>query len=230
MKITNTLKILSLTTIMTAGATGIKKVNANETFASNTLQTERTDTFKRIVSPEGTDDISVLSNAPSPNIVIAGKNKKAAIVVDVDNHTLYHYDKNGKPLKAYLVATGRKGTKRADGKILTHGTPTEEGISVVSHIEKYPYRTAPRNTKRRQTPGAFGRRALILLKVNPKTGETSSTGQFVHGNGDKSSLGKSVSHACIRMDNDVVEKEIAPNIERGMYVVFINSSPYEIVK
>lgn len=164
------------------------------------------DTFERTVPPQGTTDKDILMLAPNPEIKIKGENKKAKIVVDLSTNTLYKYNDEGKAESAYLIASGKPRT------------PTDKGIRIVSHVETYPYRTAPSRTKRRRNPGAYGPKAIILNKLNPETGEQSQTGEFIHGNNDKSSIGKYVSLGCMRMDNEVI-KQIAKEVKRGDIVI-----------
>ena len=164
------------------------------------------DTFERTVPPQGTTDKDILMLAPNPEIKIKGENKKAKIVVDLSTNTLYKYNDEGKAESAYLIASGKPRT------------PTDKGIRIVSHVETYPYRTAPPRTKRRRNPGAYGPKAIILNKLNPKTGEQSQTGEFIHGNNDKDSIGKYASLGCMRMDNEII-KQIAKEVKRGDIVI-----------
>ena len=158
------------------------------------------------IPPSGTTSQSVLKNAPSPNVTVAGKRKKAAIVVDLSTNVLYKYDKTGKATHAYLVASGKKST------------PTDPGLRVITNIERYPYRTAPAKTKRRRNPRDYGPRILILQKVDPRTGRRSPTGEFIHGNHNANSLGKYSSLGCIRMDNAVIIK-LAAEVQKGDLVL-----------
>lgn len=167
-------------------------------------ESENTDSFIKTITPQGTDDPKVLAKAPKPDIVIAGQAKKAGIVVDIDTNVLYTYDSNGNPTKAYLVASGQKST------------PTDRGIRIVSHKEKYPYRSA-KGTKRRRSPKDYGPFIIILRKIDPTTGEQSKTGEFIHGcrsyqDTFETDPERYVSHGCVRMDNEaIVEvKEVKP--------------------
>lgn len=144
------------------------------------------------VTPEGTSDPLVLINAPSPKTKIMGEEKSAIFVVDTKNHTLYQYDNAGNPICAYLVATGRKEK------------PTHKGVRIVSHVEQENYKTAPRNTVRYNNPSAFGPRIILLKTVDPETGKRGDNGEYIHGNNDPNSLGKSASGGCVRMDNKVI--------------------------
>lgn len=164
------------------------------------------DTIPVEILPEGTDAASVLKNAPSPKIKVCGKDTLVKIVVDVSQNVLYKYDDNGKPLKAYLVATGKPRT------------PTDKGLRVVIAVESYPYKSAPASTKRHKKPWDYGPKALILEKLDPETGRRFKTGEFIHGNNNPKSLGKYASLGCIRMDNEVI-KQIAKDAKRGDLVL-----------
>lgn len=166
------------------------------------------DVFEKVekVPPQGTDAKTILYNAPSPDIKILGEYKTATIIVDLSKNILYKYDEFGNPEKAYLIASGKKSS------------PTDEGVRLVTHIEKYPYKMAPAATKRRKQPWNYGPRIICLEKINPLTGEKSSTGEFIHGNNNPNSLGKYASLGCIRMDNEVI-KELASQVKKGDIVV-----------
>lgn len=156
--------------------------------------------------PKGSSETTILANAPSPSVMINGEAKSAIIVVDLSKNVLYKYDQNGTPEIAYRIASGKKST------------PTDPGVRIVTHIEKYPYRSAPAHTKRRRNPRAYGPNTICLNKINTKTGEQSSTGEFIHGNNDASSIGKYASLGCMRMDNEVI-KELSKQVKRGDIVI-----------
>lgn len=193
MRIENLIKTFALTT-----ALAIAPITANKIYAGDVVsQKESRDTFERSVTPQGTTDYKILSNAPKPNIIVAGKQKVAGIVVDLESNILYRYDSNGTPIKAYQVASGKESS------------PTQKGVRIVTHTEKYPYSKAPRRSYRRRHPRDFGAYILCLNKLNPETGEQSSTGQFIHGcrNYDKtfnSDPHRRVSHGCIRMEESAI--------------------------
>lgn len=178
----------------------------------------KADTFEKTSDIEVVDssrnntaiDMVDLANAPSPVVEIAGKQKKVGIVVDLAENKLYRYDSDGNVVDGYSVGTGRIGR---NGKSIT-GT----GIRRVHHVENYPYSSAP-GTKRSRNPKAYGPNVLYLTIINPKTGvEEGSNGEFIHGNNDASSIGKYVSHGCIRMDNDVI-KQFAREVKKGTLVL-----------
>jgi len=168
------------------------------------------DTFvKDSVPPSGTSDARFLAKAPSPKIKVCGVNKNAKFVIELGENILYTYDEQGQPTCAYRIASGKKST------------PTHTGVRVVSHIETYPYRTAY-GTKRKRNPSAYGPKIIILDILDTKTGETSQTGEFIHGNNDSTSIGKYASKGCMRMDNDVI-KELARNAKRGDIVLILRN-------
>lgn len=151
-----------------------------------------------------------LFDAPSPEITVNGKKMNATIVVDTETNKLYRYEKDGEVKDGYHVATGRIGR---NGRSIT-GT----GIRQVDHKETYPYSTAD-GTKRKKNPKAYGPKVLYLTVVNPKTGAIEgSTGEFIHGNNDASSIGTHASGGCIRMDNEVIKK-FAKEVPDGSYVL-----------
>ena len=159
-----------------------------------------------VVTAKGCMDSTVLKNAPEPYITIVNKPAQATMVVDLSTNVLYRYNSSGKAFIAYKIASGKKNT------------PTDKGVRVVTHVETYPYRYAPRHTKRRRNPSAYGPKVICLNKINTKTGEQSQTGEFIHGTNHPESIGKYVSMGCMRMDNEVI-KQIAKDVKRGDIVI-----------
>lgn len=147
---------------------------------------------------------SILAFAPDPRILVQGQEKILTFAVDVTNNILYHYDKEGNPIMGYRIASGK----------LTPDMQTDEGLRVVSHVETYPYKTAPSHTKRHKNPRDYGPRCIILDTFDPLTGKKGITGEFIHGNKDASCIGKHVSQGCMRMDNTVI-KNLAKDVKRG---------------
>ena len=185
-------------------------VNSSQIFA-RTPQKVVTNSFERSITPQGVKNPNALLKAPSPDIIIAGVKKKAGIVVDISTNILYRYDKDGNPINAYLIASGKKST------------PTNKGVRIVTHKENFPYRGAPRNSKRRRAPRDYGPMIICLNKIDTKTGEQSSTGEFIHGCRSYEDTfnkvpGRYVSHGCMRMDNNVI-KELAPQVKKGEIVI-----------
>lgn len=199
MKLLNTLQKISLTCAIAAIPLMPCRTSA---------QTKaKPDAFLKIhVEPKGSYDKNVLKGAPCSSIRIMGENKTAKIIVDLSRNILYKYDIQGNAEAAYLIASGKKST------------PTDKGVRIVTHTETYPYRTAPRHTKRRRNPGAYGPRVICLNKLNTETGEQDRTGEFIHGTNNLKTLGKYVSQGCMRMDNEVI-KQLAKEVKRGDIIV-----------
>lgn len=194
-----------------AAITGLT-LSKTPSYANNLPGKQGKDVFeKKSVSPEGTQDIQILSSAPSPDVRVCGINKKAKIVVDLKTNTLYTYNEYGQAQSAYSIASGKAST------------PTHAGVRIVSHTETYPYRTAPSHTKRRRNPRAYGPKVIILDALDTKTGERSSIGEFIHGNNDSSSIGKYASKGCMRMDNEVI-KQLSTSVKRGDIVIILGKN------
>ncbi len=204
MKISNTLKSFTIGCAMLS----IPNIS-NKAFSQNTIiqDTIQTDDFVVVTAPpEGTSDKEVLAGAPNPNIKIVGEDKIARFVIDLDKNVLYKYNIQGKPEMAYMIASGKRST------------PTGKGVRIVTHTETYPYKTAPISSKRRRSPKDYGPKIICVDIINPKDGTRRSTGEFIHGNNNFSSLGRYASHGCIRMDNEVI-KELSGIVKRGDIII-----------
>jgi lipoprotein-anchoring transpeptidase ErfK/SrfK len=204
MKIINITKTIALTSMISVAS--LKQANSSQIYSQEMQQ----DTFERSITPQGVKDTTILRLAPKPDIVINGKKKKAGIIVDLTKNILYRYDKNGNPINAYLIASGKKST------------PTDKGVRIVTHKEKFPYKSAI-GTKRRRSPRDYGPVVICLKKLDPKTGEQSKTGEFIHGcrSYEKTfelTPDRYVSHGCMRMDNGVI-KQLAPTVEKGEIII-----------
>lgn len=195
----------NLGTITTAGVILLTPLSVK----SQTPKTDLPeDTFTKTmeVPPSGTSERTVLLGAPSPEIYIEGEKKTATIVVDLSKNILYKYNEDGDAEYAYLVASGKKTA------------PTDPGVRIVTHIETYPYKSAPLSTKRRKNPGDYGPKIICLETLDPETGRRGKTGEFIHGNKNPNSLGKYASLGCIRMDNDVI-RQLSREVKRGDIVI-----------
>ena len=208
--------IISAITAFSAGHTGNISSNhyamANSEpllsmASSNSSDSYSISSVPKILPKEGSREPEVLAKAPSCKIVVNGQVQNAIIVVDLNNFTLYKYDRSGNPEIAYSIAKGAPSS------------PTSTGIRRISHVEVSPYSTAPESTKRHRNPKPYGKRVIVLDNVDPKTGEISSIGEFIHGNGDNdTSMGQAVSGGCMRLPN-VAVIELAKQVKRGDYVL-----------
>lgn len=208
MKVLSQIKKVALATGISLSAFSLQAQTWNKV---SYLDPMRQDTFEyqnlaKYISPIGASDSIAFQMAPNPYLKIAGKDKVASIIVDISKNVLYKYDSEGNVENAYLVASGKTST------------PTETGVRIVTHIERYPYRNAPKHTQRYKKPWNYGPRIICLNKIDTKTGKQSSTGEFIHGNSNPDSLGKHASKGCIRMDNEII-KQIAAVSKRGDIVV-----------
>lgn len=130
-----------------------------------------------------------------------------AVVIDLSEGILYHYDLEGYLYNTFPVATGKSST------------PTKPGLRIVTGIENYPYKNAPRATKRRQNPNDYGPHVVCLANVDTKTGKiTGSDGQFIHGTNQPNSIGKKASKGCIRLSNENVS-ELVQRLYKDQYVL-----------
>lgn len=165
------------------------------------------DRFEKSLSGRITDSI-MLSKAPAPDIQIQGKKKIATLVVDIKNNLLYRYNETGKAVEAFKMACGNPRT------------PTPAGISVVTRILEYPYRSLPPWTKRRKHPDDYGPRILELNVVDARTGELHDNGVYIHGTKNPNAIGKKWTHGCVRVHNkDILD--LVTKVKVGQYVHFI---------
>ena len=193
---------------LAAGTLAIAAPVARAQTDSTTLQKDTVELSMK-VPPTGTTSESILLAAPNPKVKLAGEQKNAAIVVDLSKNILYQYDVNGKATCAYLVASGK------------NSTPTKTGLRVVTHVESFPFKSAPASTKRRKKPWDYGPRIICLETIDPETGKRGITGQFIHGNANPESIGKHASLGCIRMDNGIIKK-LAKEVKRGDLILMLH--------
>ncbi len=192
-------------TVIIGVTTGALTAGASKVHATSTLNEDKVE-LQYKVKPSGSFEEHILNNAPSPILKFKGVKKTAKFVVDITNNILYHYNQLGEAIGAYSVATGKSSS------------PTHTGYRVVTHVETYPYTTAPKTTKRRNDPKSYGPKIICLETIDLETGEKGVTGEFIHGNNNPASLGKKASHGCVRMDNEVI-KYLSSLVKRGDFVI-----------
>jgi lipoprotein-anchoring transpeptidase ErfK/SrfK len=137
--------------------------------------------------------------------------KKARVVVDISQHRLFLYDKQGKLEKIYGVRTGRTES----------GWDTKPGIKVVDGKNADP-RAVSDALWPDSNGQAFGTRLLNLSDYDPKTGKKylgANKGQELHGTYQDYSIGRDFSHGCVGLRNIDVE-EIFDRLGNGELVKF----------
>ena len=160
-----------------------------------------------VKSPELVQEGIEPSMMLSPEIKVANDTIYPALVVDLSENKLYHYDLDGYLDDVYPIASGKAST------------PTKPALKVINAIEEYPYRSAHRATKRYKNPNDYGTHLLNLSIVDVNTGEiVGNDGQYIHGTFRPETIGKKVSKGCVRVHNDVVDM-LAENLKPGQYVL-----------
>ena len=139
--------------------------------------------YKQIVL----DEKELLAKAPSPRVLLKGKEVNVTLLADLSKNLLFQYDSQGKPERVFPVASGKQSS------------PTTKGLRIISHVESFPYKNAPKTCKRRKTPNVYGANVIIVEALDQKTGVKSATSQFLHGTNNPSSIGKYASAGCVRM-------------------------------
>ncbi|HOY83713.1 MAG: L,D-transpeptidase [Candidatus Cloacimonetes bacterium] len=149
------------------------------------------------VLPANTDSLEAWKNR-KPRHITDGY----YIIIKKTDHKLHLY-KDGVLLKTYPVATGKNNKDKS--RIGDLATP--EGhfkIDSISASSKWRY-TSP-ETGRKSGPGVYG---PWFFAVNTRSGTFSGkswTGIGIHGTSSPSSIGKFVSHGCIRLySKDITE-------------------------
>lgn len=119
----------------------------------------------------------------SNNIVSNNQSKTFIdkIYIDKSKHILYCYS-NGKCIKSFPCAVGKKSTPTPSGK-----------FNVIDKVKNRPYYKGG-------IPGGSSKNPLGTRAI-----QLTVSGIFIHGNNDKSSIGKDVSNGCIRMYNEDIE-------------------------
>ncbi len=205
------MKILPVTNYQNQNFTGnFKALTTAFLFTALTAPTTLSNDVFIKTQPETTvcSEIPEENAVPDAHIKIAGIDKIAKIVVDLNKNLLYKYDKDGNAVEVFHVASGNQYNR------------TKPGVKVISWVESYPYSGAY-GTKRKRNPSAYGPNALILFNIDTETGKVAeySDGVFIHGTNNPSSIGKYASKGCIRMNNNEIKK-LAKEVEKGDIVIF----------
>ena len=124
------------------------------------------------------------------------------IIVNTHTNKLTYYNK-GKLVKTFRVATGKSSTQTPTGK-----------FKILNKIKNRPW-------YKENIPGGSPNNPLGKRWMDSVNSPGSSYG--IHGNNNESSIGKSVSHGCIRMHNSEIEW-LFEQIKVGTTVIIAKSS------
>lgn len=184
---------------------------AQKPVAKKTTKTTKT-TAPKTTKNEETVSIFPTMAVEAPEYYAKLKNNtyKGFVVVDKETMRVIYYDRDGYQQKAYKMACARNyGAKHKSGDCRT-----PEGFFTISGIfnsTDWLYTNEKGVTS--PTKGVYGPRFIRL-----KTPVTSSVG--IHGTGSPGSLGKRVSHGCIRLANESV-LDLVKYVEKGMPVIVV---------
>lgn len=147
------------------------------------------------------------------------------ITVDLAKNEIYLFD-DGQLVDKAPVASGSEKTLRYGNKIWVFHTP--RGLLKVLRKIKDPVWTKPDwafiengdpipppDSPKREVKGELGKYALDL-----------GGGYLIHGTNDQDSIGRRVSHGCIRVPNDMLE-ELWDATKVGTPVYIFESSPVQ---
>ncbi len=142
------------------------------------------------VLPAYTDSLQAWKNR-KPRHITSGY----YIIIKKTDHKLHLY-KDGVLLKTYPVATGKNNKDKT--RIGDLATP-EGHFNVASISASSTWRYTSPETGKKSGPGVYG---PWFFSVNTRSGSFSGgswTGIGIHGTSSPSSIGKFVSHGCIRL-------------------------------
>jgi L,D-transpeptidase YnhG len=135
--------------------------------------------------------------------VLSGK--KARALVDLSEHRLTLYNRDGTVERVFPVASG------------AWGTSTDTGVKIVYDRVADPSPIAwalwPESRG-----GAFGTRMMDLSWYDPTSGASWGSGEELHGTYVRDSIGSYASHGCVRMQNEDIEW-VYQNVSIGDIVV-----------
>lgn len=113
----------------------------------------------------------------------------------------YYFD--GKLQKSYPIAIGEGDGDKTSTKVRM----TPEGHFIADKIRDSSYWTYDFGDGKGPTPGAYGPWFINIITDRPRTFSGEGwTGIGIHGTHDDSSIGKKITHGCLRMHNaDLIE-------------------------
>lgn len=140
------------------------------------------------------------------------------VIIDKNNLLMNLVNKDGKIFKTFPVAVGsNKGNKKSKGDLKT----PEGEFPVVSIEDSQAWKYDFENDGLGPVDGAYGPR-FIRLMTDPHQGIG------IHGTHDNSTIGKRVSHGCVRMkNNDLLE--LVAMIKPGIKVVVLKDDVENLI-
>lgn len=152
--------------------------------------------------------------ASSPIVEMEEGGDLSKLIVDKNQLMLKVVNKEGDTIMNFPVAVGTNyGDKKRDGDLRT-----PEGAFKVTSIEKSSSWTYDfEDDNKGPIKGAYGP-WFIRLDAAPHQGIG------IHGTHDNSTIGKRVSHGCIRMRNKDLQK-LKPLISKGTVVIITEDDP-----
>jgi len=191
---------LLLLLLFSALAWGKSAQSAGKSETAATTQTQSGNVTKDgalKVLPADTDSLQAWENRRPRNIT-----EGYYIIINKTKHKLHLY-KDGVLLKTYPVATGKNNKDKS--RVGDWATP-EGHFNIASISASITWRYTSPETGKKSKPGVYG---PWFFAVNTRSGAFSCkswSGIGIHGTSSPSSIGKFVSHGCIRLySKDITE-------------------------
>lgn len=137
---------------------------------------------------------------PDPYLNINGRRTFTRIIVSIEDHKTYVYNRDGSVAYIFKNSTGRPGHE------------TETGIRHVVAIQSYGHFTGRNGSAANDmeaTDNPFGPYRIVT---------DSEEGQFLHGMDQRSVLGRKISHGCVRHNNNdimVLKSLVKEDLDRN---------------
>ncbi|MCB5223989.1 MAG: L,D-transpeptidase [Candidatus Cloacimonadaceae bacterium] len=149
------------------------------------------------ILPAYTDSLEAWNNREPRNV-----NTGYYIIIQKSKHKLHLY-KDGQLMKTYSVASG----KNAKDKTRENDMATPEGHYYVTGIySSSTWRFTSPFTGKQSGPGVYGPWFISLNTGRGSFSKGSWIGIGIHGTSAPSSVGRNVSHGCVRLTNkDITE-------------------------
>ncbi|WP_306659829.1 Ig-like domain-containing protein [Bacillus sp. AFS017336] len=181
----------------------VAKTNASKS-GSYTFKVSKLKAFTPIkvqaVDAAGNQSRTSYTEAKSSKPLSSGQ----LVIVNTKTNKLSYYNK-GKLVKTFSVATGKASSPTPTGK-----------FKILNKIKNRPW-------YKENIPGGAPNNPLGKRWMGLSMGSSPGNSYGIHGNANESSIGKSVSHGCIRMHNSEVEW-LFDQLSVGTTVIIANTS------